>query len=197
MYDYRKMTLEERVAVLAARRVRGYPLHEPPRGLLEEGDYHITAACYEHRMIFDTPDLLSWLHDEILDALTSAAKEVHAWCFLPNHYHVEARVVDGRAVSEALRITHSRIATRVNGLQHARGRRVFCQFTDRNMRSKRHYWTTVNYIHYNAVKHKYVDKNADWPWSSWALFVEKYGLAWMENMQRLHPLYDYGKGWDW
>ncbi|MHB9110872.1 MAG: transposase [Armatimonadota bacterium] len=197
MYDYRKMTVEERKAVLAARKARGYPLHEPPRGMLEAGDFHITAACYLHRMIFDTPDLLSWLQDEILDALTNAAEEVHAWCFLPNHYHVEARVRDGNAVSEALRITHSRIATRVNGVQGARGRQVFCQYTDRSMQSDRHYWTTVNYINFNGAKHGYVDDNDAWPWSSWALFVAKYGREWMENMRRLHPLYDYGKGWDW
>jgi len=166
--------------------------------MIEEGDFHITtAACFEHRKIFDTPDLLSYLHDEILDALMNAAEEVHAWCFLPSHYHVEARVGDGKAVSEALRITHSRIATRVNGLQHARGRQVFCQFSDRNMRSERHYWATINYIHDNATKHGYVDNNDDWPWSSWALFVAKYGREWMETMRGLYPVYDYGKGWDW
>lgn len=148
-------------------------------------------------MIFDSPDLLSYLRDEILDAVTGAADEVHAWCFLPNHYHVEARIGDPPAISEALRIAHSRIATRVNGLQHARGRRVFCQFADRNIRSERHYWTTVNYIHGNAVKHRYVDSPDDWPWSSWMLFVEKFGRHLMEEMQQLHPVLDYGKGWDW
>jgi len=185
------------MAVLAARKARGYPLHEPPRGMLEPGDYHITAACYEHRMIFDSPDLLSYLQDEILDALIGATDEVHAWCFLPNHYHIEAHVGDPPAVSEALRITHSRIATRVNGMQHARGRQVFCQFTDRNIRSERHYWTTVNYIHGNAEKHEYVDTPDDWPWSSWMLFVEKFGREMMEEMRRLHPVLNYGKEWDW
>ena len=197
MYDYRKMTREERLSVLAARQARGYPLHEPPHKMIEAGEYHITAACFEHQMIFDSPDLLSMLQDEILTALMNATDEVHAWCFLPSHYHVESKVSDRRAVSEALRVTHSRIATRVNGLQHARGRRVFFQFADRNMRSERHYWTTINYLHFNAIKHGFVDNPDDWPWSSWALFVAKYGREFMENLWKQHPLYDYGKGWDW
>ncbi len=66
MYEYRKMTPEERKQILHERKERGFPLHAPPHLKGIAGYYLITAACYEHRPIFDTPELLSFLMDEIL-----------------------------------------------------------------------------------------------------------------------------------
>ena len=197
MYDYRKMTPTERIEVLACRRAREYPLHAPPRGVREEGCYLLTAACFEHQHIFDEPALLSWLSDEILNALTGTGNDCRAWCFQPNHYHVLLKIIDKDAISEVIRRTHSRLSTRINSIQHSRGRQVWCQFSDRNMRNDHHYWATVNYLRLNPVKHKYVDDPDKWPWSSWPNYVREFGSEWLCELQQAYPLYDYGKGWDW
>jgi len=197
MYDYRKMTPQQRIEVLALRRARQYPLHAPPRGIQVEGTYLITAACFEHRRIFDEPSLLTWLQQEIVDAFIQAEQTCHAWCFLPSHYHLLVHATDKRIVGETLRITHSRIAAAVNGKQHTRGRQVWYRFTDRKMRDDNHYWTTINYLNFNAIKHNYVDDPEAWPWSSWSLFADQYDPEWLEQLIKAYPLLDYGKGWDW
>jgi len=58
MYDFRRMTPAERQEILRQRCARGLRLHAPPHFRGVAGEYLITAACYEHRRIFDTPAFL-------------------------------------------------------------------------------------------------------------------------------------------
>ncbi|NJN44879.1 MAG: transposase, partial [Anaerolineae bacterium] len=134
----------------------------------------ITAACYEHKPIFDSPDLLSFLRDEMLTRL-SRILQCEAWVFLPNHYHIVLNAPELAVVSEILRIGHSKISTTVNGLQNRKGRKVWYRFADRMIRNEQHYWATINYIHYNPIKHGYVDKMTDWSWSSVHDFFDTFG----------------------
>lgn len=197
MYEYRKMTPEERRDALLARLERGFPLHAPPHLRKLGGVYLITAACYEHSPIFDCPEDLSFLSGEVLRALGSAQVECTAWVFPPNHYHLLLQIEDLAFLSELLRRTHSRVATKINSRHHKRGRQVWYGFSDRLVRNERHWSTTLDYIHYNPVKHGYIDHMEDWPWSSVHVYQEVQGEEWIKSNWREHPLLDYGKGWDW
>ncbi len=196
MYEYRKMTPEERRAIVAARKARGYPLHSPPHFKGIPGVYLITAACYEHRRIFDTPTLLSMLTDEVLAAFSRAGLVCQAWIFLPNHYHMLLELEDITCISEPLRKAHSRTATKANGMQETPGRRVWYRYSDRMIRNERHYWASVNYIHYNPIKHGYVELMSGWPWSSVHAFEDSLGIDVLESLWKAYSIKDYGKGWD-
>ncbi len=197
LYDYRRMTAEEREWGVLCRKEQGYPRHSPPHGMQVEANFLITAACFEHKSIVDGPKLLSWLQEEILSALVEGSVEYHAYVFQPTHYHVLLHALDLAIVSEILRKKHSDLATKVNGQQDARGRRVWYRYSDRRIRDERHFWTTVNYIHFNPVKHGYVDTMSVWPWSSWRLYLEEHGQQWLEELWVGFPVANYGKGWDW
>jgi putative transposase len=54
-----------------------------------------------------------------------------------------------------------------------------------------------HYLHYNPVKHKYVDSMYHWPWSSLNEYMEIRGKEWIERIWKEYPLGDYGKGRDW
>ena len=197
MYDYRKMTTEERQRVLRERNARGFPLHSPPHFHGMSGTYLITAACCEHRPIFEDLEELSYLADEILNALMAAAIQPQAWVFLPTHYHFMAHVEDIGIISQTLRLVHSRIATQINGRQQVRGRKVWYRFSNRMIRDDRHYLVTINYIHFNPVKHGYVDDSGIWAWSSLHDYAESQGEQWLAQTWKEYPIQDYGKGWDW
>jgi len=197
MYDYKKLTPEERRLVLQYRRERGFPLHAPPHFQGISGTYLITAACYEHCPIFENLDDLSWLTNETLDAFTTANLPHSAWVFLPNHYHLLVEAENLTIVSEVLRLLHSRVATAINSRHRQRGRKVWYRFSDRFIRSERHYFASVNYIHYNPIKHGYVERMGDWPWSSVHQYVETQGMEWLEGVWKKYPVKDYGQGWDW
>jgi putative transposase len=197
MYDYRKMTPEERQQVLQERRACGYPPHSPPHFRGIGGYYLITVACYEHRHIFERINDLSYLADDVLNALMEAEIQPLAWIFLPNHYHFLAEVEDISIISETLRLAHSRIATQINSRHHQRGRKVWYRFSDRLIRNERHYLATINYIHYNPVKHGYVDDANVWAWSSIHNYTEAQGEHWLARIWKESPIQEYGKGWDW
>lgn len=157
----------------------------------------ITSACYEHRPIFEAPDDLSWLADQILDAFSAADLPHPAWVLLPNHYHILVETKDLNIVSEVLRLLHSWTATAINGRHRQRGRKVWYRFSDRLMRNKRHYFSTVNYIHHNPIKHEYADRMSSRPWSSVHEYVETQGEEWLAQTWKAFPVGDYGQGWDW
>jgi len=64
------------------------------------------------------------------------------------------------------------------------------------MRSDRHYWATLNYVHHNPVRHAYVERWTDWPWSSAAEYLAQAGASEAKRTWREYPLHEYGKNWD-
>ena len=64
------------------------------------------------------------------------------------------------------------------------------------MRSERHYFVTLNYIHNNPVKHGYVNQWGDWPYSSFSWYLQEKGREWLLDLWREYPVLNYGSGWD-
>ena len=64
------------------------------------------------------------------------------------------------------------------------------------IRSERHYYATLNYIHYNPVKHNYVKSPYDWETSSIHWYLQEKGRDWLRSCWVEYPVRDYGKGWD-
>ena len=50
-YLWRQLAQEQRKQLLTWRRQEGRPWHSPPRSPDLEGQFHLTAACYEHAPI--------------------------------------------------------------------------------------------------------------------------------------------------
>jgi putative transposase len=196
MYDFRNLSAEQRLEAIRSRRERGFPLHEPPHLEGVAGEFLITAACFEHRHIFETPEDLTWLTEQVLQGLSAGGYLRRAFVVLPNHYHLLIQIRDLSAFSEAIRRVHSRVATEVNGRQMKRGRRVWYRFSDRAIRSERHLWAAVNYVHRNPVKHGFVEEEEAWPWSSVHEYLTDRGRDWLQSIRQAYPLGEFGKGWD-
>ena len=64
------------------------------------------------------------------------------------------------------------------------------------MRSERHYWATLNYVHHNPVRHGYVKRWRDWRWSSAIEFIAHHGPEETEKIWKEYPIRDYGADWD-
>jgi len=78
----------------------------------------------------------------------------------------------------------------------ARGRKVWYNCFERRIKSERHFWATLNYIHHNPVHHGYVDRWQDWPWSSADAFLKNIGRERALKLWLEYPILDYGKKWD-
>ena len=197
MYRYRTLTPEQKTEVLRQRQARSLPLHEPPHFHSDEGWFLITAATYEHKRYFQTEEDRGWLLGELLKELQVVRISIGSWVVLPNHYHLLARCEPLSVISQPLRRVHARTARALNRREGVSGRKVWHSFTDRQIRSERHYYTTLNYIHYNPTKHSYVQKPLDWACSSLHWYQKHFGIEWLRDLWTTYPVRDYGKGWDW
>jgi len=196
MYKWRKMTPAQREEVLHLRKQCRLPWHSPPHFGKEPNLYHISAACYEHAHILCTPDRLTSFESKLVSGLAeSGVAEVSAWVVLPNHYHLLVKT-SLPEFGKWLHRLHNKTATRWNGEDSKRGRKVWHRYADRCIRGKIHYYRTINYIHANPVKHGYVTKGGSWPWSSYAQFEEKHGRETLVQWWRDFPTTGYGAGWD-
>ena len=196
MYDYRRWSPEQRAEAVKERIQRGFPWHGPPH-LEAPGHYRIvTGSCFEHRMLLSNPDRLCWFEDQLLMQVRKIGVPCAGWIVLPNHYHLLVQIQDMAAFSRGLGQLHGRTSFEMNREDNARGRRVWYRSEDRCMRSEAHYYTTLNYIHNNPVKHGYVNKWTDWPYSSVHWYWKSKGRDWLAEVWKTYPVLNYGEKWD-
>jgi putative transposase len=197
MYLWRKLNERQREELLEFRRSNARPWHSPLHRESQNGRYLLTAACFEHRHhIGLNPKRLADFLEQLLKVLETGCEEIYAWCVLPNHYHV---LVLTRKLPDLLHNIgklHGRTAFEWNGEENERGRKVWFNCVETGMKSDRHFWATLNYVHHNPVHHGYVQQWQDWPFSSGAAFLEKTGHEQAAKLWKEYPLLDYGKDWD-
>lgn len=197
-YEWRTLSAKQRSELLAFRKERGNPWHSPPHVTTSElTRFHITAACFEHRpYIGQSPQRINTFSNSLLELFENRADQMFAWCVLPNHYHLLVETPDLPNLMKALGRLHGRSSYLWNGEDQSRGRQVFFRSADRSMRTDRHFWATLNYVHHNPVHHGYVEHWTDWPWSSAREFLEKSDPSEAKRIWREYPIREYGKGWD-
>jgi len=59
------------------------------------------------------------------------------------------------------------------------------------VRDERDYWTRFNYIHYNPVKHGYVQSPEKWEYSSYRNIVARKGQEWVDDVWGTYPILEY------
>jgi len=197
MYEWRRMTRKERMNVLAKRKCERRPWHRPPHEDRGDRAYHISAACYEHSpFIGTTPERMAEFERDLLKTLEEHCDEVHAWCVLPNHYHSLVDTNDVKALSRVVGRFHGNKSFEWNGEEKCRGRKVWHGCSDRAIRSERHFWATMNYVHNNPVRHGYAQRSQDWPFSSAKEYLDDVGKEEAARIWKDYPVLDYGAGWD-
>ncbi len=198
VYLWRQLTPEQQEDLLAWRKERHYPWHSPPhRPNFGHLHFLISAACYEHQPhIGLSSERLSRFTEAWLALLSGHAARMVAWCVLPNHYHALVETQNVLGLLWELGRFHGRTSHDWNGEEDTRGRQVFHRATERFMRSERHLWATINYVHHNPVRHGYVRRWTDWPWSSAQDYLRGMGREEAVRVWNSFPIRDYGKEWD-
>jgi putative transposase len=196
-YIWRKLTAKQQEELLTWRKHQGLPWHRPPHHASEKLNYHVTAACFEHRpFIGHNRKRMECFCGSLLAALTDRGALIHAWCVLPNHYHAPVETTVILEVLADLGRMHGRLSFDWNGEEQTRGRQVWCGAAERYMRNDRHFWATLNYVHNNPVHHGYVRRWRDWPYSSASEYLAELGRSEAGRIWKEYPILGYGKKWD-
>ncbi len=195
-YEYRTLTARERLELVQQRLAQGYPPHSSPHPVRDQEFYLLTAACYDHVCHMHSQDRRRQVLDLLFESLITAGVETRAWVVQPNHYHLLALAPDFAVLGQVFRSVHGPTARQWNVEDQTLGRKMWYRYTDRAIRSERHYFTTLNYIHYNPVKHRWAKSPYEWPESSVHWYLEHYGREWLRDLWAKYPVRDYGSGWD-
>jgi putative transposase len=191
------MTSEERQAALTSRRTDRVPWHAPPHYQANSGHYLLTAACYEHQpWIGATPSRIAQFESDLLSTLAQHCRNVFAWVVLPNHYHALVYASELAPLLIAIGHLHGRTSFTWNGEDSCRGRHVWHRVAETEIKTEGHFWAAMNYVLHNAVRHGYVKRWQDWPYSNAAAYLAEIGRELAERRWRSYPVYDFGKDWD-
>ena len=195
MYRSHRLTNRQRLNDLEYRRLHKLPWHSPPHFGVQATLYLITGAGWRHQSVLSTPQRRDEWAEILNNMETEIPSDIRAWVVLPNHYHL-LTVVAIPDLKPWLARMHNGASTRWNREDLQTGRRVWYRFSDRAIRSERHYYASLNYIHANPVKHGHVKNAADWPWSSFHRYKEEVGVEQLRTWWKAYPPDKMGASWD-
>jgi putative transposase len=164
--------------------------HHPPHIHLDHTWYIITASTVGY-----TRHLASnYAKDLVRDTLRKLAEEFNialsAWVILDDHYHLLLKTGAGRSLPRFIGRLHGSTSRRLNLWEGKTGRQVWHNYWDTCLRDEAGYWTRFNYIHLNPVKHGYVARCEDWPWSSYRYYRRAKGEEWLTDCWQRYPAVD-------
>ena len=174
---------------------KSWPWHAPPHFAGGEHVYLLTAACFEHQPLLAAEER----RDEWLDALRACVSdcggELRGWVVLPNHYHLVARV-DLAVFAAKIARLHNGKSTQWNREDQTPGRKVWHRFSDRRIRTDRHYFAALNYLHSNPLHHRHAGRADEWQWSSLGHYRQEVGDERLGEWAHEYPIDRFGEGWD-
>ena len=155
------------------------------RSRVEGGIYFFTVVTYGRLPIFSDGRARDILNEVWLNTCSRFPFETIAVCLLPDHLHCIWKLPEGDAdYSKRWRVIKEKFTKRyLREIGPGEGRNPSRLMRNEAAIWQRRFWehtiddeedldTHVDYIHYNPVKHGYVDRVENWQWSSFHRYVK-------------------------
>jgi putative transposase len=160
------------------------PMPDYRRARIKGGTYFFTVKSFERRPILIDKRCRTALRHAIMEVRKTHPFEDLAWVLLPDHLHAIWQLPEGddnfsarwslikKSVTQQCKVwlPPSDSASRRTRHERALWQRRFWEHVIRDdLDLERH----VDYIHFNPVKHGYVSRVADWPYSTFHGYVRR------------------------
>ena len=159
--------------------------HRPAHLLLDDQPYFLTGAIHRGRRLI-ADDIKDRIKAIFAECLQSAGWGLQHWVLLDNHYHLIAVSRRGTDLPGMVRTMHSRSGYLIRQRTRCESP-VWSNYWDYSLRDERDYYTHLNYLLYNPVKHGYVEDLRDWAWSSFPSLLEVSGRARLVEQFEAYP----------
>lgn len=147
--------------------------HAPRHRLDDAGAYMVTTGTHGKAHVFNDAVRLDLLENELLATCQKYEWTLEAWAVFSNHYHFLAYSIQSLPrLREFLTELHANTTRELNQLDGCEGRKVWYNFWDKQLTFEKSYYSRLNYVHQNAVKHGLVREANQYPWCS---------AAWLER----------------
>ncbi len=164
--------------------------HRPPHIFQTDSLYFITASTWHKEKFFDDGAKLAALASLLHRDIEMYGIKLEAWVVLPNHYHIIIHVSKPDLLPKFIRKFHSDSALYVNKLDNSK-RKVWYQYWERLIRTEEDFYTRINYIHNNCIKHGF-SKNMDgYKFSSYHDYINTKGKEWLRDCFEKYPVIDF------
>lgn len=139
------------------------------RAYYKGGCYFFTVVTAGRKPILITPDNIALLRTSFQTVQLRYPFDLDAIVILPDHLHCLWRMPPEDA---DFSLRWRLIKTRFSKLTAQPAPNWQLRFWEHLIRNERNYQQHADYIHYNPVKHGYVKRPADWPYSSFSRHVK-------------------------
>jgi len=164
--------------------------HRPPHLFIDDTWYFVTASTVNKAYVLVTDEHLNLWANIFKELIKEFKIELTAWVILPNHCHLLLLPQHGHDVGSFMKRLNGRTSHELNSLDQTRGRSVWYSYWDTCIRGQRDFWTRFNYIHYNPLKHGYVQDPEAWQFSSYRSYLVDEGEGWLKNCLQDFPIDD-------
>ena len=158
--------------------------HAPPHYLGAAGVYMLTAGTYRKAHYFRSRKRLQFLTNRMIELSESYGWKMQAWAVFSNHYHwLATSPPDGaRSLGTWVAKLHRESATMVNGLDDARGRKVWHNYWESHITFEKSYYARLHYVNQNPVRHGLVGDASDYDWCSESWFKRSADPAFVKTV---------------
>src|SRR5579862_5474263 len=153
----------------------------PIRVEFEGAVYHVTARGNERREIFHSEQDKTLFLDTLKQCVVDSGIVLHAWCLMPNHYHLVVETPGG-GLSRAIGWLQTTYTIRFNRRHRRSGHLFQGRFKAHLVEADHYAMELLRYLHLNPVRPR--DKTApvpregrgplrEYPWSSHRAYLGK------------------------
>ncbi|MEW8507479.1 MAG: transposase [Candidatus Thiodiazotropha sp.] len=156
------------------------------RARVPGGIYFFTVVTHKRKHLFSDGYARQCLREAISSVRIKYPFEIDAFCLLPDHLHAVWTPPEGDAnYSKRWSAIKSLFSRRFRELANrfeaptdsrkTRGEQTFWQrrFWEHLIQNENDFRRHLDYIHFNPVKHGYVNSVSDWPWSSFHRYMNE------------------------
>jgi putative transposase len=166
--------------------------------------YFFTVVSYRRQGFLCLPPVREALRAGIIAAQVKHPFEINAWVLLPDHVHTVWTLPEGdanfsvrwqtikRMVSHQCKdLLHKPEYMTSSKIKHGENTLWQRRYWEHQIRSDKDFENHVDYIHYNPVKHRLVERVEDWPYSTFHKHVKRgvYPADWGSAFQAVDAQY--------
>jgi putative transposase len=164
----------------------------PPRVLVENGVYHVTARGNRGELVFPAPTDSRLFLELLARVCRRRGWACLSYCLMPNHFHLVLRTPkpDLSAGMQYLNGVYAQWFNERHGFKgHLFGGRFFSRLVER----EEHALELARYVVLNPVRARLVPEPSEWPWSSYRACLARaprpawLATDWLEDLLDVEP----------
>ena len=155
------------------------------RNYVEGGSYFFTMVTKNRKPFFLDPSSCELFMAGVEKVKSRYSFELDAYCILPDHLHLLITLpTDQKDFSTIMKEFKKKATKDLRKIIGVPQLKIWqARFWEHTIRNERDMQIHFDYIHYNPIKHLYVDDPLDWEWPSYGEYYDRL----FSNRPKINP----------